>query len=130
MTISESMLPKVPLPVSGRRPADARRDSTAAGPRELDADWLRRALGTCGFLEQSRALCPADVAVVTFAVRWAPFGGSSPEDLLVTFGVGRTRFQSMLRTALTSHDAEQHRVREIKRTLRDDLSVAWGIPAE
>lgn len=101
-------------------------ESTLPTTRELDAAWLRRSLGVCNFLEQSRALCPADGAVVTFAVRWAPFGGSSPEDLLVTFGVGRARFVSMLRTALTPRDNDVHQAREMKRTLLTELAEPWG----
>ncbi|EME23114.1 hypothetical protein [Rhodococcus triatomae] len=125
MTLPEIALSNAPVPASEHRPASG--NEKTAVSRDLDADWLRRALGTCGFLEQSRALPPGDVAVVTFAVRWAPFGGSSPGDLLVAFGVGPTRFRSMLRAALTSHDTEQYQVREIKRALRDDLTVAWGL---
>ncbi len=101
-------------------------ESTLPNTLELDAAWLRRSLGVCSFLEQSRALCPADGAVVTFAVRWAPFGGSSQEDLLVTFGVGRARFVSMLRAALTPRDSDVHQARELKRTLFTELAESWG----
>ncbi|WP_137872977.1 hypothetical protein [Rhodococcus sp. Q] len=101
-------------------------ESTLPNTRELDAAWLRRSLGVCSFLEQSRALCPTDGAVVTFAVKWAPFGGPSPEDLLVTFGVSRAKFVSMLRAALAPRDSDVHQAREMKRKLFTELAESWG----
>ncbi|MFD1812542.1 hypothetical protein [Rhodococcus gannanensis] len=95
------------------------------GKNRFDAIWVRKSLGVLRFLESVHALPPPNRALVTFAVMWAPFGGSPREDLLVTFGVSRSRFLALLSAALTPDGREERRVQDLKSALRDDLALEW-----
>ncbi|MGW0043623.1 hypothetical protein [Rhodococcus sp. NPDC003348] len=96
------------------------------GARKLDVIWLRRSLGICGYLERVHSLSSSDRPLVTFAIMWAPYGGSRPEDLLVTFGVHRAEFHSLLAAALAPKNAEDPQARNLKKLLHDDLVRAWN----
>ncbi len=63
--------------------------------------------------------------MIEFAIRWAPFGGADPGDLLVAFGVGRTRFVEMFKEGLRSRRTDDREARWLKQTLLDALSSAW-----
>jgi hypothetical protein len=111
---------KIPRPSTPTTdPAPVRRKN------RFDAIWVQKSLGVCRFLESVHALPPANRALVTFAVMWAPFGGSPREDLLVTFGVSRSRFLSLLAGALKPDDREKRHVQDLKSALRDDLALSW-----
>ncbi|EME15326.1 hypothetical protein [Rhodococcus triatomae] len=106
-----------------RAPATA--PDSARGANRFDAVWVQKSLGVLRFLESVHALPPPSRALVTFAVMWAPFGGSPGEDLLVTFGVNRSRFLSLLAAALSPEQRDQRHVRDLKSALRDDLALSW-----
>lgn len=94
--------------------------------RRLSADWLRRSTHICSFLETANALGRSDRLLVSFAIMWAPYGGSGSEELLVTFGFDRARFVSRLGAALTPAGTERPEVQKAKALLLNDLMSAWG----
>lgn len=63
--------------------------------------------------------------LVDFALMWAPYGGSPPEDLFVTFGVTSKAFVEMVESILTTSDSDQSQAPEMKSRLLDDLVRAW-----
>lgn len=103
--------------------------SPAAGrtrsKNDFDVVWVRRALGICRYLEAVHALPPRNRSIVAFAVMWAPYGGSSSTELLVTFGMARSKFLSALVGTLAPNPSEKKQVQELKTSLRDDLIECW-----
>lgn len=63
-----------------------------------------------------------EIAVVEFAVRWAPFGGPPAEDLLIRFGTNRDRFFHFLRHTLQRHLGVSNEIDHITRHLPE----SWG----
>lgn len=92
----------------------------------LDVIWLHRSLGICGYLERCRLLAPAERALVTFAIMEAPYGGSGPEELLVTFGVRSSDFLERIGVVLCPKETDRKQVRELKMILRNDLLRMWS----
>ncbi|MGY4100341.1 Zn-ribbon domain-containing OB-fold protein [Nocardia sp. R16R-3T] len=90
-----------------------------------DAWWVRTSLRECELMEGAKALDAAAKAVVSFAIRWAPFGGATASELLVTFGVTRRRFLHMMEQALNPQPTDSVKVRGQKRHLKDALTQAW-----
>lgn len=109
------------------RPAGKQSRTSAKAPTATyDQAWVRSALGQCDFLETSRSVEDTR-STIRFAIRWAPFGGATAGDLLVTFGVTRWRFVQMLREALRPRARDSRDVRALKRNLSDSLLWAWGV---
>lgn len=98
--------------------------STDAADRERYQTWVRQ----CAFLTQANALTPHGRRVVEFAIRWAPFGGASPADLMENFGVTPARYRQLLRECLDPRGTNDLHVRAMGNELRESLLAAW-IPA-
>ncbi|WP_067903947.1 hypothetical protein, partial [Nocardia vaccinii] len=81
------------------------------------------------FLRSTRSIDTAAGSVIELAIRWAPFGGASSGDLLVTFGVGRHRFVQMLDDALRPRRTDNQEVRHVKGALLAALAAAWHTDA-
>ncbi len=94
---------------------------------EYDSRWVRSALIQSDFLASGRSIDADMRSVMAFAIRWAPFGGASPGDLLVAFGVDRRRFLQLLEEALGIRRSDSSEQRWIKRRLSDALSSAWQV---
>ncbi len=90
-----------------------------------DAWWVRTSLRECELMAGAKALDAAAKAVIGFAIRWAPFGGATAGELLVTFGVTRQRFLHMVEEALNPQRTDSVKVRGLKRHLKDSLAQAW-----
>ncbi|MEV5838286.1 OB-fold domain-containing protein [Nocardia sp. NPDC052112] len=90
-----------------------------------DARWVRTSLRECELMEGAKALDAAAKAVIGFAIRWAPFGGATAGELLVTFGVTRQRFVHMVEEALNPRRTDSAKVRGVKHHLQDTLAQAW-----
>ncbi|WP_025350610.1 hypothetical protein [Nocardia nova] len=88
--------------------------------------WVRSAQGRLEYLVSGKAISAEAQAKVEFAIRWAPFGGSNPGDLLVNFGVDRQRFLTLLEDGLRIHRYDDPEQRRLKRRLSDVLIAAWG----
>jgi hypothetical protein len=104
-------------------------DSTCVRPRSLrnlDGIWLRRSLGICDYLEKVRSLTNRDRAVVSFAIMWAPYGGSERDELFVTFGLHPAEYAALLTSVLTPTESDREEARELKSLLREDLELAWS----
>lgn len=113
---------------SSRTRAYARAEET--GPRTVrryDCHWVRSSLRGLDFLRSTRSIDTAAGSVIELAIRWAPFGGASSGDLLVTFGVARHRFVEMLDDALRPRRTDNQEVRHLKGTLLAALAAAWHI---
>jgi hypothetical protein len=60
-----------------------------------------------------------DEAVLAFARVWAPYGGPSPEDIFVEFGISRTSFYRRVQSRLRAlppvpiSDTEKRRLIEV-----------------
>ncbi|WP_245672433.1 Zn-ribbon domain-containing OB-fold protein [Nocardia anaemiae] len=91
----------------------------------FDAWWVRTSLRQCELMASSKALDTAAKSLITFAIRWAPFGGATAAELLVTFGATRRRFLQMLDEALAPRRTDSVSVRGQKRQLKDALAQAW-----
>ncbi|WP_330234446.1 OB-fold domain-containing protein [Nocardia sp. NBC_00508] len=87
--------------------------------------WVRSSLHLCEFLEATETLDAEARSLIRFAIRWAPFGGATAEELLVTCGVSRWRFVQMIRDALRPSPDDSRKARALKRNLLDALSWAW-----
>ncbi|WP_433600778.1 Zn-ribbon domain-containing OB-fold protein [Nocardia sp. CA-135953] len=90
-----------------------------------DAWWVRTSLRECELMESAKALDATAKALISFAIRWAPFGGATAGELLVTFGVTRRRFLHMVEEALDPRRTDSVKVRGLKHHLRDALAQAW-----
>ncbi|MCP2298555.1 putative OB-fold protein, contains Zn-ribbon domain [Nocardia amikacinitolerans] len=92
-----------------------------------DGSWMREALDRCDRLAGSGCLDAAAKSLIGFAIRWAPFGGATAGELLVTFGVTRRRFLLMVDEALCPRGSDSIAVRELKGHLRESLAEAWQV---
>ncbi|WP_433685798.1 Zn-ribbon domain-containing OB-fold protein [Nocardia sp. CA-119907] len=112
----------------GVRPT-SRRASASNTHREVqhcyDARWVRTSLGQCELMAGAKALDATANSLISFAIRWAPFGGATAAELLVTFGVTRQRFLHMVDEALHPQQTDSVEVRGLKHYLRDALAQAW-----
>ncbi|SNY89448.1 hypothetical protein SAMN04244553_6463 [Nocardia amikacinitolerans] len=88
---------------------------------------MREALDRCDRLAGSGCLDAAAKSLIGFAIRWAPFGGATAGELLVTFGVTRRRFLLMVDEALCPRGSDSIEVRELKGHLRESLAEAWQV---
>lgn len=89
--------------------------------------WVRSSLSQLAYLGALRSVDAEMGRVVDFAIRWAPFGGASSDELLVAFGVERSRFLEMVRTGLEPRRTDNDEARSLKGGLLDALAVAWAI---
>ncbi|MFQ6398767.1 Zn-ribbon domain-containing OB-fold protein [Nocardia sp. KC 131] len=92
-----------------------------------DASWVRTSLRQCELMEDAKSLDAAAKSLISFAIRWAPFGGATAGELLVTFGVTRRQFLQMVEEALHPRRADSLEVRGLKRHLRDSLTQTWRL---
>ncbi|WP_435824970.1 hypothetical protein [Nocardia rhamnosiphila] len=93
--------------------------------RRHDASWVRTSLSQCDLLEREKSLDTAAKGLIGFAIRWAPFGGASTSDLLVTFGLSRKRYLQLVNEALRPRRTDSVKVRGLKHHLKDSLAQAW-----
>ncbi|NKY42573.1 hypothetical protein [Nocardia cerradoensis] len=63
--------------------------------------------------------------MIEFAIRWAPFGGANPGDLLVTFGIDRRRFMTLIEEGLWFRRTDDSEERRLEQRLSDALTSAW-----
>ncbi|MQY21464.1 Zn-ribbon domain-containing OB-fold protein [Nocardia macrotermitis] len=127
---SGSACPEAAGATPSRRTTDRRGRKPMTDPaREKPRDpiWVRSCLHQCDFLATSRSLDAEARALIRFAIQWAPFGGASAEELLVTFGVTRWRFVQAIRENLRPRTGDSRTVRTFKRNLLDALSLGWQI---
>ncbi|MEV6059938.1 hypothetical protein AB0L62_08025 [Nocardia asteroides] len=89
--------------------------------------WVRLSLRQLDYLSTVRSIDLDAVAVIEFAIRWAPFGGASAGDLLVAFGVGPQRFMELVRAELQPGRGDYREARWLKGVLMDALNAAWRI---
>lgn len=94
---------------------------------DYDSFWVRSALSQLEFLVSGRSIGAETKSMVEFAIRWAPFGGASSGDLLVTFGVERRRFLELLAEGLRARRSDDSEQRWLKRRLADALTAAWSV---
>lgn len=87
---------------------------------------VRTALDRCDLLEAARSVNAEAKSLLKFAVRWAPSGGASPSELLVTFGVTRRRFLGLLHETLELQQTDNRATRGLKRQLLESLDRAWN----
>ncbi|MGW5381347.1 hypothetical protein [Nocardia sp. NPDC003963] len=97
--------------------------------------WVRTALQQCAVLETARSLAPGTKPLLVFAIRWAPFGGATAEEVFLTFGVTRRKFLQMTVEALDSRAFDDPRMGRLKKQLSLTLTRAWradptGAPLE
>ncbi|WP_068273969.1 hypothetical protein [Aldersonia kunmingensis] len=64
-------------------------------------------------------------SVIEFAIRWAPVGGSSTGDLLMTFGVGRRRLMTLLQEGVRYRPGGNAIARLLERSFWDALTSRW-----
>ncbi|WP_431970348.1 hypothetical protein [Nocardia sp. bgisy134] len=91
-----------------------------------NASWVRTALHQCHTLETGKSFDPHSKSVVVFAIRWAPFGGATTEEVFLNFGVSRQRFLHMVSDALSPRRSDNQRNRQLKKYLLQSLNLAWG----
>ncbi|WP_416566575.1 hypothetical protein [Nocardia testacea] len=87
--------------------------------------WVRTALRQCAALDAAKSLLPGTKPVLVFAIRWAPFGGATAEELFVNFGVGRRQFLRMTDAALAPRRSDDPRTSQLKQHLLMLLTQAW-----
>ncbi|MGW4533671.1 hypothetical protein ACWEOI_22260 [Nocardia sp. NPDC004340] len=63
--------------------------------------------------------------MIEFAIRWAPFGGAGPGELLVAFGVDRRRFLNLLEEGLRTRQSDSSEERWSKQRLSEAVTSAW-----
>lgn len=110
---------------STTRRASASNAHRRAVERRCDAQWVRTSLRQCERMAGAQALDTTAQSLISFAIRWAPFGGATAAELLVTFGVTRQRFLHMADEALHPRPTDSVEVRGLKHDLRDALAQAW-----
>ncbi|WP_433197907.1 Zn-ribbon domain-containing OB-fold protein [Nocardia sp. CA-107356] len=104
---------------------DVRSTRRPGAQTRYDASWVRTSLRQCELLEAAKSFDAAAKSLIGFAIRWAPFGGATAGELLVTFGVTRRRFLHMVEETLHPRRADSAKVRGLKRHLQDSLTQAW-----
>ncbi|MFF0457816.1 hypothetical protein [Nocardia africana] len=92
----------------------------------LSHEWVRTSLQQCRLLEKGECVDHDALAVIVFAIQWAPFGGADSGELLVSFGVDRRRFLQMLNAALAPRRADTWVTRGLKQHLLAALDYAWN----
>ncbi|MFF0496482.1 hypothetical protein ACFYU5_08775 [Nocardia aobensis] len=101
------------------------RETRSRTEADTDSLWVRSALSQVDFLAERLAIDADTRAMIEFAIRWAPFGGSSSGDLLVTFGVDRPRFMTLLQHGLRLRRVDDPEELRLKRRLSEALTAAW-----
>ncbi|MGK8558220.1 Zn-ribbon domain-containing OB-fold protein [Nocardia gipuzkoensis] len=89
--------------------------------------WIRSSLNQCDFLEAAKSVDADARSVIEFAIRCAPFGGASADELLVAFGVTRWRFVKMIGEALRPRAGDSRTARALKCNLLDALTWGWRV---
>ncbi|MCX0275034.1 hypothetical protein NLM24_30940 [Nocardia zapadnayensis] len=87
--------------------------------------WVRTALRQCAALDATKSLLPGTKPMLVFAIRWAPFGGATAEELFVNFGVTRQQFLRMTGAALAARRSDDPRTSQLKQHLLMLLTQAW-----
>ncbi|MET8799041.1 hypothetical protein ABZV91_21855 [Nocardia sp. NPDC004568] len=87
--------------------------------------WVRTALRQCAALDGTKSLLPGTKPVLVFAIRWAPFGGATAEELFLNFGVTRQQFLRMTGAALATRRSDDPRISQLKQHLLMLLTQAW-----
>ncbi|MEV5646781.1 hypothetical protein AB0L57_00895 [Nocardia sp. NPDC052254] len=109
------------------RDASTSRHGVRAGRDAVDIDtmygscWVLSSLSQLDHLYRGRSIDADAQCVIEFAIRWAPFGGADPADLLVAFGVGRRRFLELVREGLRPRQTDNREARWLKQRLLDSL---------
>ncbi|MFD9550643.1 Zn-ribbon domain-containing OB-fold protein [Nocardia salmonicida] len=88
--------------------------------------WVRSSLHQCDLLVRSRSVNVQAKSLIKFAIRWAPFGGADPNELLVTFGVSRERFIRLMKDALCTQGRDNWSARSMKSKLLAALLSMWN----
>lgn len=99
--------------------------SGQSGDRAADPCRVRAALERCRVLDTMRSLDPSAKPVLVFAIRWAPAGGATAEEVYLNFGVSRPRFLRLVGQALSPRIADDPRTRRSKQQLLRALARAW-----
>lgn len=101
--------------------------STAETTKEKthDSTWVRSCMHQCDFLAAAHSLDNDARASIRFAITWAPFGGASADELLMTFGVTRWRFVQRVREFLQPRAGDTRNERTIKQNLLEAVSWGW-----
>ena len=128
-----AICPAAPGSDDGVRPAsqcrsawnDVRPTRRPGSEHRYDASWVRTSLRQCDLMAAAKSVDTAAKSLVDFAIRWAPFGGATAGELLVTYGVTRRRFLQMVDEALHPRRTDSVNVRGLKRHLQDSLAQAW-----
>ncbi|WP_228538023.1 Zn-ribbon domain-containing OB-fold protein [Nocardia sp. XZ_19_231] len=117
---------------SASRPVSAANDMGSARrpdpEHRYDVSWVRAALRQCDLMESAESLDSAAKSLLGFAIRWAPFGGATADELLVSFGMTHRRFLQMVDEVLRPLRTDCMQVRGLKRHLQDSLVQAWRTP--
>jgi putative transposase len=94
-----------------------------------NARWFHHRQSMCQWLlRHSHTLTRADSELISFAIRWAPYGGAPDYELLTTLGLGRDTVLSRIASTLIPTTTDHPQLREFKHTLRNDLLRAWAAP--
>ncbi|ABG99110.1 hypothetical protein RHA1_ro08063 (plasmid) [Rhodococcus jostii RHA1] len=88
-------------------------------------NWVQQCRMDSEHLNRLQVLTSDECWIVDFAIRWAPFGGSGPGELMVNHGVTRDRFIVLLQAALASKPQDLAMIRAHKRRLSAVLVEAW-----
>ncbi|QHE73789.1 MULTISPECIES: hypothetical protein [Rhodococcus] len=96
-----------------------------AGTKTFGTAWIRHWLKQVDVFVEVNSLSPDDGWVLRFAIRWAPFGGASPAEVFVHFGVSHERFVQLVQESLEPKQRDPSNVRAPKRMLSDLLTQAW-----
>jgi hypothetical protein len=116
-----------PAPQHGSASNNVRSTRRPDVEHHCDAAWVRTSLRRCELLEGAKSLDAAAKSLISFAIRWAPFGGATAGELLVTFGVTRRQFLQMVEEALRPRRTDSVEVRGLKRHLQDSLTQTWRL---
>ncbi|MEV5646759.1 hypothetical protein AB0L57_00785 [Nocardia sp. NPDC052254] len=92
-----------------------------------DCSWVRSSLRQSAHLKATGSLGAEMKRMLDFAIHWAPFGGAGTGELLVAFGVDRSRFVEMMGAGLRPTHADNREAQWLKRALSDALTSAWRI---
>ncbi|ANS32527.1 hypothetical protein R1CP_39720 (plasmid) [Rhodococcus opacus] len=91
------------------------------------SNWVQQCRNDCDQLKRLKVLTSDECWTIEFAIRWAPFGGSGPGELMVNHGVTRDRFIELLQTALAPKPRDLCKIRAQKRRLSTALVKAWRL---
>lgn len=61
----------------------------------------RRTVGGSGRTAANQSLSADQLRMLDFAIRWLPFGGGSPGDIFLEFGLSEKKFYDRLLTLIT-----------------------------